>query len=179
MDRHFAPFWCRQRPRLLGRHRRPAPGVDPHLVGVALPTAHAQVTETVAGIRRSAARAGERPRKKAAATLAVLTRILQPVPDDLAGLRDRALLLLGFAGALRRSELAAVRVEHLELRARGLQLTLPTSKGVRSGGSIVIAIPMGSTAACPVKALYRWLEAAGIRRCGVPPGLAAAGWRWP
>ncbi len=134
-----------------------------HLAGVALPTAHAQVTETVAGIRRAAAHAGERPRKKAAATLAVLTRILEPVPDDLVGLRDRALLLLGFAGALRRSELAAVRVEHLELRARGLQLTLPSSKGARSGGSVVIAIPAGSTAACPVKALYRWLEAAGIR----------------
>ncbi len=134
-----------------------------HLAGVALPTGHAQVTETIAGIRRSASAAGERPRKKAAATLAVLTRILAPVPDDLTGLRDRALLLLGFAGALRRSELAAVRVEHLELRARGLQLTLPSSKGARSGGSVVIAIPMGSTAACPVRALYRWLEAAGIR----------------
>ena len=138
-----------------------------HLAGVALPTGHAQVTETVAGIRRSAAHAGERPRKKAAATLAVLTRILAPVPDDLVGLRDRALLLLAFAGALRRSELAAVRVEHIEPRARGLQLTLPQSKGARAGGSVTIAIPAGSTAACPVKALYRWLEAAGIREGAV------------
>ena len=138
-----------------------------HLAGVALPTGHAQVTETVAGIRRSAAHAGERPRKKVAATLAVLTRILGPIPDDLTGLRDRALLLLGFAGALRRSELAAVRVEHIEPRAHGLQLTLPTSKGARSGGSVVVAIPAGSTTACPVKALYRWLEAAGIREGAV------------
>ena len=134
-----------------------------HLASVALPTAHAQVTETVAGIRRAAAAAGERPHKKAAATLAVLTRILAPVPDDLVGLRDRAMLLLAFVGALRRSELAAVRVEHIEPRARGLQLTLPQSKGARAGGSVTIAIPAGSTAACPVKALYRWLEAASIR----------------
>ena len=138
-----------------------------HLAGGGLPTGHAQVTEPVPGSRRRAAAAGERPRKKAAATLAVLTRILASVPDDLVGLRDRAMLLLAFAGALRRSELAAVRVEHFEPRARGLQLTLPSSKSARAGGSVTIAIPTGSTAACPVKALYRWLEAAGIREGAV------------
>ncbi|MGI4746501.1 MAG: site-specific integrase [Janthinobacterium lividum] len=138
-----------------------------HLAGVAVPTQHARVTETIAGIRRAAGLAGEHPRKKAAATLAILTRILEPIGDDLVGLRDRALLLIGFAGALRRSELAAIRVEHLEPRAGGLQLTLPRSKGARTGASVAIAIPAGTTALCPVKAVYRWMEAAGIREGAV------------
>ncbi|NPD66365.1 site-specific integrase (plasmid) [Lichenicola cladoniae] len=138
-----------------------------HLAGVPLPTQHARVTETIAGIRRAAGLAGEHPRKKAAATLAVLIRILEPIGNDLVGLRDRALLLIGFAGALRRSELAAIRVEHLEPRAGGLQLTLPRSKGVRAGTSVTIAIPTGTTAYCPVKAVYRWMGAAGIREGAV------------
>lgn len=54
------------------------------------------------------------PAKKLAATV----ESLAPSGDDLAGLRGRALLLVGFAGALRRAELAAVYVEHIEPRVR-------------------------------------------------------------
>ncbi len=70
--------------------------------GLPSPTDTAEVSETMAGIRRDA----PNPQKKRAATLAVLRELLAPIPDDVRGLRDRALLLVGFAGALRRSELA-------------------------------------------------------------------------
>jgi integrase len=91
------------------------------------------------------------------------------------GLRDRALLLVGFAGALRRAELAAIRVAHLEIRERGLRLTLPRSKGDRTGSGVTVAIPYGATELCPVRALRRWQDAAGItegavfRRIWIPP----------
>jgi site-specific recombinase XerC len=146
-----------------------------YIAGLAVPTAEALVGETMAGIHRQAADAGEQPAKKAAATAAVLRQILAPIGDDLTGLRDRALLLVGFTGALRRAELAAIHVEHLEARERGLRLTLPQSKGERTGRSVAIAIPHGAAGFCPVRAVRRWLAAAEIRegavfrRIWVPP----------
>ena len=140
-----------------------------------MPTAEAVVGETLAGIRRDAARRGEFPAKKLAAAVGVLREILAPIGDDLPGLRDRALLLVGFAGALRRSELAAIQVEHLELATRGFRLTLPLSKGDRDGKGVTVALPLGTTELCPVRALRRWQDAAGIaagplfRRIWIPP----------
>jgi hypothetical protein len=106
---------------------------------------------------------------------AILRQILLPVEADLAGLRDRALLLLGFAGAPRRAELAAILVGHLEPCDRGLRLILPNTKGERTGRSVTVAIPFGSTELCPVRALRQWQQAASItesavfRRIWVPP----------
>ncbi len=130
--------------------------------GCPVPSAEAQVAETLAGIRREAAIQREVPTKKTAATIQLLQEILAPIGDDLPGLRDRALLLVGFVGALRRSELAAIEVEHLEERERGLRLTLPRSKGDRESKGVTIALPYGVTRHCPVRALRRWLTAAQI-----------------
>ena len=151
------------------------------IAGLPVPTAEAQVAEALAGMQREAAAAGALPAKKLAATAEILREILAAIPDDLPGLRDRALLLVGFAGALRRSELAAVRVEHLEARQRGLRLTLPQTKGERAGKAVAVAIPYGTTALCPVRALRRWQAAAGIdegalfRRIWQPPTRAKQG----
>ena len=146
-----------------------------YLAGCAVPTAEAVVGETLAGIRRDAAQRGEFPAKKLAAAVGVLREILAPIGDDLRGRRDRALLLVGFAGALRRSELAAIRLEHLEAAPRGLRLTLPLSKGDRDGKGVTVALPLGTTELCPVRALRRWQDAAGLtdgplfRRIWIPP----------
>jgi hypothetical protein len=72
------------------------------------------------------------PHKKVAATAAILRRLLALIQGDLRGLLDRALLLVGFAGVLRRPELAVIRLEHLEKTDRGIRLTLPHSKGIQS-----------------------------------------------
>ena len=141
--------------------------------GCAVPTDDACVSETLAGIQRDAAR-GQLPPKKVAATANILRRLLAPIAGDLRGLRDRALLLVGFAGALRRSELAAIRLEHLEKTDRGIRLTLPHSKG-DSAGAVTVPLPYGDTELCPVHALGRWLQAAGLtdgpvfRRIWFPP----------
>jgi integrase len=145
------------------------------IAGCPVPTAEARVTEAMAGMHRAAADAGQLPGKKLAATADILRQILAPIAADLAGLRDRALLLVGFAGALRRAELAAIRVEHLEPCERGLRLTLPHSKGERSGRGVTVALPYGTTELCPIRALRSWQEAAGIiagavfRRIWIPP----------
>lgn len=150
------------------------------IAGLPVPTAEARVAETMAGIHREAAGKGQVPVQKRAATIDILRQILAPIGDDLVGLRDRALLLIGFAGALRRAELAAIRVEHLEARDRGLRLTLPLSKGERAGKSVTVAIPYGTTDLCPVRALRRWQKAANLtegpifRRIWQPPTRAKA-----
>ncbi len=142
--------------------------------GCPVPTDDVCVSETLAGIRREAAKKGQVPRKKVAATVTVLRRLLAPIPDDLRGLRDRAVLLVGFAGALRRSELAAIRFEQLEKTDRGIRLTLPQTKGEQAD-AVTVPLPYGDTELCPVRALELWQQAAGLtegpvfRRIWLPP----------
>ena len=92
----------------------------------------------------------------------VLRRLLEPISDDLPGLRDRALLLVGFAGALRRSEIAGIRVEDLEHTQRGLQLTIGQTKGSQTA-AVITPLPYDDTALCPVRALERWISAGAIK----------------
>jgi len=70
-------------------------------------------------------------------TLAVLRELLTPIPDDLRGLRDRALLLVGFAGALRRSELTGIPLGDLLRTDQGFELTLNRSKGTQTDAVLV------------------------------------------
>jgi integrase len=146
--------------------------------GCAVPTDDVCVAETVAGIRRDAAAKGQMPAKKAAATASIIRQFLAPIPDNPRGLRDKALILVGFAGALRRSELAAIRVEQLEQTERGLRLTIARTKGSQST-AVTIPLPYGQTELCPVRALARWREVSGItagpvfRRIWLPKQSAA------
>jgi hypothetical protein len=78
------------------------------LANLPSPTSTAEVTETLAGITREAGKNGDGPRPKLAARVAILGEIVTATGDDLRGLRDRALLLVGFAGAFRRADLAAI-----------------------------------------------------------------------
>jgi site-specific recombinase XerC len=148
--------------------------------GCPVPTDDACVSETVAGIRRDAAAKGQSPEKKVAATAAIIQQLLAPIQDDLRGKRDRALLLVGFAGALRRSELASIRVDRLEKTDRGLRLTIQQTKGSQTD-AVVVPLPYGRTELCPVRALNAWLAAAGItdgpvfRRIWLPPRGGAQG----
>ena len=121
---------------------------------------NAIVAETLQGIRRTLGTA--QPGKTALLT-ADLVQVLAHLPPGLAGVRDRALLLLGYTGALRRSELAASTLEDLAWVAEGAVLNLPWSKTDQEGQGRKVAIPRGAhRATCPVTALKDWLAAAGI-----------------
>jgi integrase len=74
------------------------------------------------------------------------------------------LLLIGYAGALRRSELVAIQREHVVLTTDGLRLTIPRAKGDPTGKGASLGIPRGTRAdTCPVRALALWLEVSGCR----------------
>ena len=81
--------------------------------------------------------------------------------NDLKGTRDRALLLLGFAGAFRRSELVALNVDDLQFCEGGLRVTIRKSKTDQEGMGATIGIVSGSIA-CPVDAVRTWITAARI-----------------
>jgi len=78
---------------------------------------------------------------------------------NLKGIRDRAILLLGFAGAFRRSELVALNIADLEFCDRGLRVTIRKSKTDQEGLGATIAVALGSVA-CPVDAVRVWIKAA-------------------
>ena len=133
-----------------------------YLAGCPSPTTTAQVGETLAGLDRVAKQAGHRPKSKLAAKIDILRDIVARIDDDLPGLRDRALLLLGFAGAFRRSELARLAIADLEESEQGLRIFVRFSKGDRESKGVQVGIPYGTSALCPVRALKRWCEAARI-----------------
>ena len=123
------------------------------------PTNTEAVRATVRGIRR---KTGTAPKQKAPATAQLVASMVALAPTDtLRGLRDRALLLLGFAGAFRRSELVALRVEDLVETPDGLRVTIRKSKTDQEGAGQEIAIPHGARLR-PVEAVRTWLSAAGI-----------------
>ena len=109
-----------------------------------------------------------RPLRKAQPLeLEPLARLLEPIDTaTLAGLRDRAMLLLGFAAALRRSELVALDVEDLHFdAARGLLVTIRRSKADQEQEGAQVAVPYAQEPdRCAVRALRRYLDAAGIHR---------------
>lgn len=78
------------------------------------------------------------------------------------GVRDRALLLIGFAGAFRRSELVSLTVADIDMAKQGLLVQLRRSKTDQSGLGRPVAIPYARGSACPVLALQHWLEVSGI-----------------
>jgi site-specific recombinase XerD len=124
------------------------------------PTGHGAVSAVWSGIRRSK---GTAQVGKAPALTADIRLMVAGLPDSLGGHRDRALLLIGFAGAFRRSELVGLDVGAIAFADDGLVLTLARSKTDQEGRGERIGIPYGSTpATCPVRALRRWLDASGI-----------------
>ncbi len=158
---------------------------------------HPAIRETLGGIGR---RHGKPVRPAAALTSVEIKRLIATCADDLAGpaslagLRDRALFLVGFAGAFRRSELVAIDFVHLRFDAAGVVIHIPRSKRDQEGKGADVTLPRmrgpdagaaGATGAvgatgpvsgtCPVCALERWLQRARIKRGPVFRGVTAHG----
>jgi site-specific recombinase XerD len=121
---------------------------------------NAVVSEVWKGIKR---RKGTAQHGKKPLLTPDVRRLIAGLPQNLQGLRDRALLLAGFAGGFRRSELAALRVEDLQVTTDGVIVRLGKSKTDQEGQGRPVALPYGSDpATCPVRALRAWLERSGI-----------------
>ena len=127
--------------------------------GLPSPTGSELVRATMQGIRRSR---GCRQREAKPLLKDDLVRALDATGDGLKDARDRALLLIGFAGALRRSELVGLNVGDVEHVRQGIVVQLRRSKTDQDGQGRKIGIPFGRGRWCPVAALDAWLAASGI-----------------
>lgn len=124
------------------------------------PNDHPLVKSATAAARRTAGR----PPEKAEPLLAPDIKGLAPeIPGDLKGKRDKALLLLAFAAALRRSEVVALQVEDVKFVREGIRLLIRRSKGDQEGKGQFIPVPAAANLdACPVKAVREWMRVAGL-----------------
>jgi len=110
-------------------------------------------------LRRAKAAKQEQANKKAAITLNILNALLTTCENDLTGVRDKAILLLGFAaGGRRRTEIANIRIEDLEKTKDGYLLTIKRSKTDQTGKGFIV--PVFGQAACALKG---WLIKSGLR----------------
>jgi integrase len=124
------------------------------------PTKEEAVRLVRRGVRRTL---GTAQRQVRPVTVPELRTMLEGLNTGPAGCRDRALLLLGFAGALRRSELVGLDVADVSEGADGLTVHLRRSKTDQEGTGRTVGVPFGSReATCPVRAWLAWLEVSGI-----------------
>jgi site-specific recombinase XerD len=128
------------------------------LAGMEPPTNAEALRAVLRGIRRTI---GAKPNKKVPATHNLVTAMVGLAPDTLRGKRDRALLLLGFAAALRRSELVALTVADLVEVQGGLRVQIRRSKTDQEGQGHEVAVPAGGKLRV-AEAVREWLDAAGI-----------------
>ena len=124
------------------------------------PSADEGVRLVNAGIRRVH---GVAPRQVRPVGTEDLRRMVDTCGGNPAGVRDRALLLIGFAAALRRSELVALDANDIEETHDGLVITVRRSKTDQEGGGRRIGVPYGSNPfTCPVRAWKSWVEEADV-----------------
>ena len=119
------------------------------------PTDTVELEQALRGMRRSL---GVAPQQKAAATTDILRSLVEHLPNKPTYTRDRALLVMGFAGAFRRSELVSLDREDIEITNDGIIVTVRRSKTDQTGVGYVKGLPYGShPETCPVRTLQAWL----------------------
>lgn len=137
-------------------------GAAHKLAGHASPQGAPAVQQVWEGIRR---KLGTAQRRVAPVVVDSLRRMVGAQPKSLIGTRDRALLVIGFAGGFRRSELVALDAEHVTFSPDGLVVRVVRSKTDQEGAGESVGLPFGSSpATCPVRLLRAWLSASGIER---------------
>jgi site-specific recombinase XerD len=118
------------------------------------------ISSVMKGLKREK---GTRAEAKAPLTTEQLRAMVCGLEESPRGLRDRALLLIGFAGGFCRSELFALDFADIADVEDGLKITIRRSKSDQEGQGRTLGIPYGSDPkTCPVRAFRRWIATAGI-----------------
>jgi integrase len=147
--------------KLLGRatlaRRLVGIGFAHRVAGYAWVGTHPLVKATLRGVLRKHGK----PARQSAALMTEEVRALVATCDgSLTGLRDRALLLVGYAGGLRRSELVAIERHDIEDVPGGVRIRIRRSKTDPTAEGAMIGLVVGEhRETCPVRALRAWIEA--------------------
>ncbi|MBL8049554.1 MAG: tyrosine-type recombinase/integrase [Chthonomonas sp.] len=141
--------------------------------GHASPTKSELVRSTLLGVKRAN---GTAKRQVIPVRVRHIREGVDLMRSDTKGIRDRAILLVGYAGALRRSEVVGLDVNDISFVEEGLVLTLRTSKTDHTSAGVKIAIQRGSrTDTCPVNAMRNWLQVSEISSGAVFRPIAKGG----
>lgn len=131
------------------------------LAGQESPVQTEPVRLVMQGLRRSK---GVSSCPKKALRVEHIKKMVATLPDNEVGIRDRAMLLVGFMGGMRRSELVSLDVSDLSFEPEGLVINIRKSKRDQEGKGRRIGIPRGKYAeTCPVRAAQHWLGVSGIK----------------
>lgn len=153
------------------RRRLTGIGIAHALQGHADPTKTAGIRKLMRGIKRVH---GVSQRQAQPITSKDLGRMFDDVAS-IGRLRDRALLMLGFSAALRRSEIVSLNVEDLNFVEAGLTLRLRRSKTDQFGKTRLIGVPWGTGEACTVRAVRAWLDATHLKEGPLFPRVLKSG----
>jgi len=137
------------------------------------PTDNAEVRKALKGIERTHGRPKNKAKTFSVDQLEQMITSLRQ-SESLKSARDQALLLIGFFGAFRRSELVTLNIKDLTWEPEGLIITLPRSKTDQIGEGKTKALPYGEPPLCPVNVLQKWLELSGIQEGAIFRGVT----RW-
>lgn len=130
--------------------------------GFADPTTHPMLRKTLAGIQNVHGKPKDKAQALQVNDLIAIVKFLS-ARAKLIDLRNNALLQIGFFGAFRRSELAAIQYQNIQFLDGGIEILIPRSKGDQTGDGQRCAIPYGDEILCPVSALKQWCEKANIK----------------
>lgn len=119
------------------------------------PTLHPLIKKAMSGILHVHGKPAEKAKPLSAEQLAKIADVLKQ-EKSITSIRNNALLQTGFFGAFRRSELIALRWEHITYVPQGIEILIPRSKTDQEGTGEVIALPYGNSLLCPVTALNEW-----------------------
>lgn len=131
--------------------------------GLADPVRDPLVRKTMEGIRRSHGRPKQKAKALRLEHIAQMANYLKSLPNSKKKQRDSALVLTGFFGAFRRSELVSIQVSDLVWEPEGLIIQLPRSKTDQQAAGLVRALPFGeNSSCCPASAIKLWMDTAEI-----------------
>ena len=119
------------------------------------------IRKTMEGIRRIHGQPKQKAKALSIEHLVAMLSYLHSLPDSNKKDRDIALVLVGFFGAFRRSELVAISIKDLSWEPEGVLINLPKSKTDQEKQGATRALPFGTEPFCPVQALKRWIDKAG------------------
>tara|TARA_B100000579_G_scaffold410207_1_gene399916 strand:+ start:383 stop:1297 length:915 start_codon:yes stop_codon:yes gene_type:complete len=134
------------------------------LKGHYIDTKHPIITENIMGIKR---KLGVKQTSKKPILINDLKRIINVIDEEKNEFKkylNKALILIGFAGGFRRSELVSIEYEDLDFVAEGLKITVTKSKTDQTGIGLTKAIPyFENKTYCPVISLKKWIEYSNIK----------------
>ena len=127
-------------------------------------TKHPMITENLLGIKRTMGTHQKAKKPILINDLKLIINVINQDRNEIKKVKNKALLLIGFAGGFRRSELVSLDYEDLEFVQEGLKIFVKRSKTDQSGEGMTKAIPyFENKDYCPVLALKKWLEASKIK----------------